>query len=167
MGTPARRRHPRRHLRPGLHAVPSARRSAAVRQPALRHGAQEDAWPLRGPARACRAVLPEVSVGLAAIVERMLAKNPADRFATPAEVAAALAPFAAGADLTRLPEPTDAAEAPVSASSLPQVTADTARSVQALMDTRQSGKLRPPVVTRRYARPAALIGCFGLFLVAA
>jgi serine/threonine protein kinase/CHAT domain-containing protein/tetratricopeptide (TPR) repeat protein len=45
---------------------------------------------------------PEASAGLVAAVDRMLAKNPAERFATPAEVAAALAPFAAGADLGRL-----------------------------------------------------------------
>jgi hypothetical protein len=39
---------------------------------------------------------------LIAIVVRMLAKNPGDRFATPAEVADALAPFAAESDLSAL-----------------------------------------------------------------
>ncbi len=39
---------------------------------------------------------------LAAIVHRMLARKPAERFATPADVVAALAPFADGADLPAL-----------------------------------------------------------------
>lgn len=39
---------------------------------------------------------------LVAIVDRMLARDPAERPATPAEVVQALAPFASGADLTRL-----------------------------------------------------------------
>ncbi len=39
---------------------------------------------------------------LAKILDRMLAKRPDDRFATPGEVAKALAPFAAGNDLRRL-----------------------------------------------------------------
>jgi urea transport system substrate-binding protein len=43
---------------------------------------------------------PDVPVELAAVLERMLRKDPAQRYARPAEVAAALEPFAAG---TRLP----------------------------------------------------------------
>lgn len=43
-------------------------------------------------------VRPEVPDGLAAVLGRMLAKAPADRFATPGEVAEALRPFASGAD---------------------------------------------------------------------
>ena len=39
---------------------------------------------------------------LSGVVERMLAKDPAERYATPAEVAAALEPFAAGCDLSTL-----------------------------------------------------------------
>jgi serine/threonine protein kinase/tetratricopeptide (TPR) repeat protein len=45
---------------------------------------------------------PEVPDRLAAVVGRMLAKNPADRFATPVEVAAALEPWAQGSDLVSL-----------------------------------------------------------------
>jgi hypothetical protein len=41
---------------------------------------------------------PEVPAALAALLERMLAKRPDDRPATPGEVAGALQPFAAGAD---------------------------------------------------------------------
>jgi WD40 repeat protein len=39
---------------------------------------------------------------LAAVVDRMMAKEPAQRYGTPAEVAAALAPFAAGCDLAQV-----------------------------------------------------------------
>jgi serine/threonine protein kinase len=45
---------------------------------------------------------PDVPDGLAATLDRLLAKDPADRMATAAEAAAALAPFAAGADLPGL-----------------------------------------------------------------
>jgi urea transport system substrate-binding protein len=48
------------------------------------------------PIREKRSDVPEA---LAAALGRMLAKDPADRFATPADVVAALAPFAADADL--------------------------------------------------------------------
>src|SRR5205807_2376181 len=41
-----------------------------------------------------RSFRPEVPEELAAVVARMLAKDPADRYQTPAEVAAALAPWA-------------------------------------------------------------------------
>ena len=41
----------------------------------------------------------DVPAELAAVIERMMAKSPADRFATAAEVAAAIAPFTAGCDL--------------------------------------------------------------------
>src|SRR5262249_18662125 len=45
---------------------------------------------------------PEAPAGLADVLNRMLAKDPADRFATPAEGAEALEPYTAGADLCRL-----------------------------------------------------------------
>ena len=45
------------------------------------------------PAPPVRQIVPEVPEGLAAVLDRMLAKDPAARFATPAEVAAAVAPF--------------------------------------------------------------------------
>lgn len=45
---------------------------------------------------------PELPSGLAAVLGRMLAKVPADRFGSPAEVAEALQPFTVGCDLVRL-----------------------------------------------------------------
>jgi hypothetical protein len=45
---------------------------------------------------------PDAPTALAEVVQRMLAKDPDDRFAAPGEVAAALAPFADGANLRRL-----------------------------------------------------------------
>jgi serine/threonine protein kinase len=56
----------------------------------------------RAPVPPLRVGRPEVPADLAAVLERMLAKAPADRFATPGEVASALAPFAAGCNLPRL-----------------------------------------------------------------
>ncbi len=49
-----------------------------------------------------RRLVPDVPEGLAAILDRLLAKDPNDRFATPAEVAEALAPWCEGADLPAL-----------------------------------------------------------------
>ncbi len=45
---------------------------------------------------------PELPAELAAIIDRMLAKDPDQRLESPQEVAAALEPFVAGADLSRL-----------------------------------------------------------------
>ena len=45
---------------------------------------------------------PDIPEGLVAVLNRMLAKDPADRYSTPAEVAEALAPFCAGSDLPAL-----------------------------------------------------------------
>src|SRR5262249_46511359 len=45
---------------------------------------------------------PEAPAGLIVVLERMLAKRPEDRFATPGEVAKALEPFTPGHDLPAL-----------------------------------------------------------------
>ena len=45
---------------------------------------------------------PEIPDGLAAVLDRMLAKSPEARYATPAEAAEALSPWCAGADLPAL-----------------------------------------------------------------
>jgi serine/threonine protein kinase len=62
---------------------------------------------------------PEVPADLVGILDRMLAKDPGARFATPGEVAAALAPFAAGCDLPALVAGSEAAAAPPSAETVP------------------------------------------------
>ncbi len=54
------------------------------------------------PAPPIRQLVPTVPEELAAILDRMLAKEPNNRFATPAEVAGALAPWCVGADLPAL-----------------------------------------------------------------
>ena len=54
---------------------------------------------------------PDLPAALVAVVARMLAKAPEDRYATSGEVAAAIAPFAAGCDLVRLLTEPEAAKA--------------------------------------------------------
>ncbi len=49
-----------------------------------------------------RSLVPDVPEKLAAILDRMLAKDPDDRFSTPAEVAEAITPWCDGADLQAL-----------------------------------------------------------------
>lgn len=94
---------------------------------------------------------PDVPPPLADIVHRMMAKQPADRFASPEEVAAALEPWAVGADLTALLHRARAADAPAAKSPIP-------------------GRLAAPVSLPRGAEPKsapgrAILG--GLALVAA
>jgi serine/threonine protein kinase len=64
----------------------------------VRAHAEEPVPPL-GPLR------PDVPEALLAILDRMMAKAPAERFATPAEIAAAVAPFAAGCNVSALLSP--------------------------------------------------------------
>ncbi len=54
------------------------------------------------PAPSIRHAVGDVPERLATIVDRLLAKNPADRFGTPAELAEALAPWCGNADLPAL-----------------------------------------------------------------
>ncbi len=54
------------------------------------------------PARSIRQLVPDVPEGLAALLDRLLAKDPDDRPATPAEVAEAIARWCEGADLPAL-----------------------------------------------------------------
>ncbi len=49
-----------------------------------------------------RRYCPDIPAGLVAVVERMLSKDPAARYATPLEASEALAPFCIGADLPAL-----------------------------------------------------------------
>ena len=80
----------------------------------------------------------EVPAGLATVIERMMAKSPADRFATPAEVAAAMAPFAAGCDLVRVSaEAAATAGGAVARTKSPSATEPSAAS--AVVDTDPAG----------------------------
>ncbi len=54
------------------------------------------------PITPIRQLRPDVPEPLAAVLDRLLAHAPADRYATPAEAAAALAPWCGGADLSAL-----------------------------------------------------------------
>lgn len=52
-----------------------------------------------------RDLRPNVPVGLEAVLDRLLTKDPDERWATPADVTAALGPFASGHDVVRLAHP--------------------------------------------------------------
>jgi serine/threonine protein kinase len=67
------------------------------------------------PLRVRRAEVPD---GLVAVLDRLLAKRPDDRYATPAELAVALEPFAAGA---RLEQPTDGERAEKGSAALAEI----------------------------------------------
>jgi serine/threonine protein kinase len=82
--------------------------------------------------------------GLAAIVDRMLARNPADRFATPREVAEALEPYAQGCDLTALVERLDRRAGRTEAESVSVGTTPVASSTS--VDTTETADLVAPDV---------------------
>jgi tRNA A-37 threonylcarbamoyl transferase component Bud32 len=97
---------------------------------------------------------PEVPAELAAVLDRMLAKDPAGRFQSPAEVAEALVPFTLGSDLAGLlgasrapsaPLGTPAAEVPTPAPGLWETASERGERGQ-----------RFPVGLRRYALPGAV-----------
>jgi tRNA A-37 threonylcarbamoyl transferase component Bud32 len=91
---------------------------------------------------------------LVAVVDRMLAKNPAERFAIPAEVATALQPFTAGSVPARLLEPV-ATPAQQTPRAVPETLPPAARREQFL-----------ELVARRYVVIATL-GVCGLLLAVA
>jgi hypothetical protein len=107
---------------------------------------------------------PEVPAGLAAVLDRMLAKVPADRFQTPAVVAEALRPFTSGSDLTRLLGADRAASVPAEAPSAGALTP--APGLWETASERTGGGRRWPVAPSRYALPVT-VGAFGLLLAAA
>lgn len=51
---------------------------------------------ITGPPPSLRKLHPEIPSGLADVIEKMMAPNPADRYQTPVEVARALGPYSAG-----------------------------------------------------------------------
>jgi hypothetical protein len=85
----------------------------------------------------------------------MLAKKPGDRYASPAEVAESLRPFAAGADLVSLLDGDEIAATPADQAA---VTPGPAK----LKTT--PGRDRPASSRRRYTLPAA-VACLGLILL--
>ena len=99
---------------------------------------------------------PDVPAGLAAVLDRMLAKDPADRFASPAQVAEALRPFTAGSNLMDLLG-TDGPTTPAVAVA---TTPDPARwETPAVMNSDR----QPSRAARRRYSPAALAGlCLAL-----
>ena len=93
---------------------------------------------------------PDVPPPLAAIVERMLAKQPEDRFAVPADVAQALAPFAVGSDLHKLLAASRAVEASRSTAPLADGDTTNSRRASSLSDTVVP---RGSAADRRESRP--------------
>ena len=79
---------------------------------------QEEATPVRD-------IRPEVPEGLAAVVAKMMAKNPDDRYRTPADAANALLPFTKEADPAALPQTTPVVAIPVMAAVPTPVAAET------------------------------------------
>ena len=128
------------------------------------------------PIRASRSEVPEP---LAAVIDRMLAKQPGERFSTPAEVAEALAPFAAGADLAALwresearapaPSPTQKAALPTaeSYSTGPSTTAKGPRDAILAAGREGLGQKAKRPGTRRILRMRTLLAwSMGLILLA-
>ena len=64
--------------------------------------AEKMAGHLNETAPSVRSLRAEITPELTAVIERMMARAPNDRFATPAQVAVAVAPFVGGCDLERL-----------------------------------------------------------------
>jgi Protein kinase domain len=101
-------------------------------------------------------VQPEVSAGLAAILDRMLAKDPAERFQSHTEVAEALRPFTAGSDLAALLSADAAASAPGGS---PCAAAPTpAPGLWETASDRTGRGRRLPVPRSPYAVPVSLAG---------
>lgn len=67
---------------------------------------------VRDPIPPIEQFAPDLPAGLTAVLDRMLAKDPAARYAAPSEAAEALTPFAAGADTSQLVEAALAADPP-------------------------------------------------------
>jgi serine/threonine protein kinase len=112
---------------------------------------------------------PEVPEELVAVLDRMLAKNPADRFTIPAEVAAVLQPFTAGSDLARLLQPVTAPTQRALRVTQPRASPAPAQTPPAFQETppptTRRERLRK-LVTRRSVQIASLAGC-GLLLAVA
>jgi serine/threonine protein kinase len=120
---------------------------------------------LETPPSPIRQLRPDVPAGLAAVLDRMLAKGPADRFQSPAEVAEALRSFTPGSDLARLLYADAVANAPAE---VPCVAAPT--PTPGLWETaseRRGPSRRLPQVRSRFALLVALGAGLCLLVVAA
>jgi hypothetical protein len=101
-------------------------------------------------------VRPEVPAGLAVVLDRMLAKDPAGRYHSPAEVAEALRPFTSGSDLAGLLGADVTANAPAG---LPCAAAPTpAPGLWETASERIARGRRLPVPRSPYAVPVRLAG---------
>jgi serine/threonine protein kinase len=98
----------------------------------------------------------DVPEGLAAVLDRMMAKDPADRFATPAEVAKAVAPFCPGSNLPRLLSETPP-QVPVAVDSLSET----------IPNRRTLPGGRSPLALERLVRHRGLVLAVAVVLVAA
>jgi hypothetical protein len=106
---------------------------------------------------------PEVPAGLGAVLDRMLAKDPADRFQSPAEVVEALRPFTPGSDLARLLGADGVANAPAGVAGAGASTPVLGLWETALERARRGRRLR--AAPSRYALPVTLAGLFLLCVV--
>ncbi|MBC7854586.1 MAG: protein kinase [Pirellulaceae bacterium] len=89
--------------------------------------------------------------GLTAVVDRMLARDPAHRFATPAEVSQALAPYATGADLQHL---ADRARRPSARAEM--TTGESAASTGEFFSTPTRVPSKTPVLSKAVSPQASL-----------
>jgi hypothetical protein len=104
----------------------------------------------------------EVLPALNALLERMMAKNPADRYATPGEVAEALQAFTTGANLGALVKSADAGINTPSGKAPSGAGRDTDQSRRTLSDSRAYGRAsRPALTKRRRTVLAATLLCLG------
>lgn len=115
------------------------------------------------PVTPIQAVRSDIPDELAAIIDRMLAKEPEDRFRAPNELAAALEPFAQGADLSGLLAAASNIKEPVPKSSPPVV-----RSLASATDS--TSVAETPAThrsSRRWKYVAVLVMLLTLFVFAA
>ena len=119
-----------------------------------------------------RQLRPDVSEALAAVIERAMAKSPADRYAGPAEFADAVGSFSRGADLARLlPQARPAGESGETGDGLPSTDAylpssftGTHPSTPPATATDRASGAESPV--RRRPVVAVALGLLGLILLA-
>jgi serine/threonine protein kinase len=102
----------------------------------------------RVPVSPLRDYRPDIPAGFVPVLERLLAKAPADRYQTPQEAGDALAPFAAPADLPGLMRRLrEGASSGGSSDSKPlSVPPPPSRSISTIVASRSSWGLRSPVV---------------------